>query len=99
LSKVVEGPTLSEMALLIGSFNKREIAGLESLGFITPRPHTGKKVGKADSKEIEMAFGRVYDLLKKIIPAEHQATINLDLILTEHTLCKFSRAMGKKLIS
>jgi hypothetical protein len=52
----------------------------------------------ADLKESEMAFGRAYDLLKKIIPAEHQGTINLDLIMTEHTLCKFSRAKKQKLI-
>jgi hypothetical protein len=93
--KVVESPTLPEMALLICSFNKGAIDGLENLGFITPRP-AGK--GKANLKESEMALGRVYDLLKKIIPAEHQETINLDLIMTEHTLCKFSWAMGRKLI-
>ena len=96
--KVVEGPSQSEMAFLICSFNKGAIAGLEKLGFITPWAHTGKKVGKADLKESETAFGRVYDLLKKIIPAEHQETINLDLIMTEHTLCKFNWAMGQNLI-
>lgn len=79
-------------------FNKGAIAGLEKLGFITPWAHTGKKVGKADLKESETAFGRVYDLLKKIIPAEHQETINLDLIMTEHNLCKFNWAMGQNLI-
>lgn len=96
--KIVESPTLPEMAFLIRSFNKGAIAGLETLGFITPRARRGSNVGKADLKECEMAFGRVYDLLKKIIPARYQETINLDLIMTEHTLCKFSRALGKKLI-
>jgi hypothetical protein len=96
--KVVEVPTLLEMASLIRNFNKGAIAGLENLGFITPRARTGKNVGKADLKETEMAFGRVYDLLMKIIPAKDQGTINLDLIMTEHTLCKFNRALGRNLI-
>ena len=100
--KIVESPTLSEMAFLIRSFNKGAMAGLEHLGFITPRVRSkggkGTNVGKADLKECETAFGRVYDLLKKTIPEEHQEKINLDLIMTEHTLCKFSRALGKKLI-
>ena len=96
--KVVDSPTLSEMAFLIRSFNKGAVSGLETLGFITPRAHTGKKACKGDLKEIEAAFGKVYELLKKIIPPEHQGTINLDLIMTEHTLCKFSRAKGKNLI-
>ena len=96
--KVVEGPTLSEMSSLTRSFNKGAIVGLENLGFITPRIRTGKKVGKADLKETEMAIGKAYDLLKSIIPAEHHGTINLDLIMTEHILCKFSRAKNRKLI-
>ena len=97
--KVVESPTLPEMAILIHSFNKGAIAGLENLGFITPRlDGKGKKVGKANLKETETALERVYDLLKEIIPAEHHEMIPLDLIMTEHTLCKFSRARGRKLI-
>jgi hypothetical protein len=93
--KVVEAPNLSEMAFIIRSLNKGAISGLEELGFLTPRVRTSTM---ADLKESEMAFGRAYDLLKKIIPAEHQGTINLDLIMTEHTLCKFSRAKKQKLI-
>ena len=97
--KVVESPTLPEMAIFIHSFNKGAIAGLENLGFITPRlAGKGKKVGKANLKETETALERVYDLLKEIIPAEHQEMIPLDLIMTEHTLCKFSRARGRKII-
>jgi hypothetical protein len=96
--KVVESPTLSEMATLIRSFNKGAVAGLETLGFITPRKSSGKKLGKPDLKETKMALGSVYDLLKKIIPAEHQETINLDLIMTEHTLCKYSRAINRNII-
>jgi hypothetical protein len=86
------------MATLIRSFNKGAVAGLETLGFITPRKSSGKKLGKPDLKETKMALGSVYDLLKKIIPAEHQETINLDLIMTEHTLCKYSRAINRNII-
>ena len=81
------------------SLNKGAVSALESLGFITPRARSGKVVAKGDLKEVEMAFGKVYELLKNvIIPAEHQEAINLDLIMTEHTLCKFSRAKHLNLI-
>ena len=97
--KVVNDPKLSEMAFLMHSLNKGAVSALESLGFITPRARSGKVVAKGDLKEVEMAFGKVYELLKNIIiPAEHQEAINLDLIMTEHTLCKFSRAKHLNLI-
>ena len=97
--KVVESPNLSEMASIICSVNKGAIAGLESLGFLAPRPKKdGKKRGKAYLEKCEMALERAHDLLTNIIPAEHQKTINLDFIMTEHTLCKFSRAINWKII-
>lgn len=96
--KVVESPTLQEMASLIRSLNKGAISALENLGFITPREVRGKKPGKANLEETELALRRVYDLLKKIIPGECQEIVNLDLIMTEHTLCKFSRAIHWKVI-
>jgi len=96
--KVVESPTQGEMAVVIQLLNKGAIAGLENLGFITPRVVNGKRTGKADLDECEVAIGRVYNLLKDIIPAEHHQAVNLDLIMTEHTLCKFSRVVGMKLI-
>ena len=96
--KVVEPPTLPELASLICSFNKGAVAGLETIGFIIPRTRAAKKPAKANPKEVEMALERVYDLLKKIIPTDHHETINLDLIMTEHTLCKFSRAISWNII-
>ena len=96
--KVVDAPKLSEMAILSRSFNKGAVSALEILGFITPRACSGTKAQKGDLKEIETAFGKVYELLKKIIPAEHQGAADLDLIMTEHMLCKFSRAKGLNLI-
>ena len=100
--KVVDSPTLSEMAILIHSFNKGAVSGLESAGFIPPRAVKKLRKGdlkvKGDLKDIERGFGEVYELLRKIIPAEHQEDINLDLIMTEHTLCKFSRVKARNLI-
>ena len=103
--KVVESPTLEEMATIICTLNKGAIAALEKLGFMT-QGTTGTtggsgrrpRVSKANLNETATALGRAYDLLKKIVPAEHQERINLDLIMTEHTLCKFSWVMGRKLI-
>ena len=51
--KVVNSPTLSEMAILIHLFNKGAVSGLESVGFITPRAHPSKKLGKEDLKPKE----------------------------------------------
>lgn len=94
---VVVEPTMEEMAVIIREMNKGAVAALERLRLIAPRPPLKRSKGKCDKEECRLAFKFITSRIKTLLPAELHSSLVVDWIMVEHTLCKFSRSLGKDL--
>ncbi|RDB14953.1 hypothetical protein Hypma_016200 [Hypsizygus marmoreus] len=84
---VVAEPTISELAVIVQNINRGARERKE-----------GKIIQKANTEDVGMGLEFVYELMKEILSPQEQADIGLDMIVVEHTLCKFSRALNRKYI-
>ncbi|KAF8953459.1 hypothetical protein BDZ97DRAFT_1767424 [Flammula alnicola] len=85
-AKAVCPPTKDEMGHMVQLLNKGATKALEFVGFI-PRDEQTRAAPRAD---IEIA---------SCIDESEHATVGVDYIMAEHTLCKFTRAISDRLIS
>ncbi|KAJ7144541.1 hypothetical protein C8R44DRAFT_865450 [Mycena epipterygia] len=93
---VVIPPTLDDIATVIWDMNKGAVAGLEALHLITVRPKSaGGTRKRADKGEVKNAVKLLFKLLQQRLPKEMQRAVRFDLIVLEHSLCKFSRCLAK----
>ncbi|KAF8949685.1 hypothetical protein BDZ97DRAFT_1935102 [Flammula alnicola] len=97
---VVAKPTLEEMGTIIHIINKGAVKALETVGLLSTRLTTqgGNRV-TSTVEECTEAFRRSHDLVASSAPEQRRAAVGLDYIVTENTLCKFSRALSCGLIS
>jgi hypothetical protein len=98
---VAAAPTLDDMdhmVTIIHTINKGAIAALEILCLISPRAKLKRSKGKCDRAECRKAFEFMTTKIYSLVRSSHHASLFVDLILVEHTLCKFSRSYHKKLL-
>lgn len=92
---VVQRPSFDDIAELVRKINKGPIAAFEFLNWLPPRaqgPQGTKRL--SDAGDISGLIKQAYELMQECLPKEAQEETGLDYIVTEHTLCKFSRVTG-----
>ncbi|KAJ6462818.1 hypothetical protein DFH09DRAFT_958682, partial [Mycena vulgaris] len=96
--RLIEPPTIDELANLICSLNKGAVTGLERLSLIPPRP-LNEKGDPLHSTPDACIRGLkiVHSALCSHWPSEVRREVRFDLVMIEHALCKFARAtsLGK----
>lgn len=108
---LIQPPTMDELAKIIRDLNKGAVNGLEMLGLIPMREHgepyvrikKGKPVKvtpkpkKAALKDVAEGFKKLYGIVEHYFPSAVQTAIFWDGIMLENSLCKYSRADGRKI--
>ena len=92
---VAAAPTLDDMTTIIHSLNKTSVTTLERLHLISPRPEAKRSKGKCNKKECRRALECITKVIYDSIPQHLHARLHVDLIMVEHTLCKFGKAAGR----
>jgi len=76
-------PTKEEMGLLVACLHKGATTGLANLGLIC---------NKSSSKvDIQNAFIALYNYLDVELTTEEKEAIGFDVLMLEHSLCKYTR--------
>ncbi|KAJ7479009.1 hypothetical protein FB451DRAFT_1172132 [Mycena latifolia] len=89
-------PTLEDIAEVVWDMNKGAASALEILQLISPRARTpaGAKQ-RADKGEVKAVLAALFKRLQQCLPKAMQDDVGFDVIVLEHALCKFSRALAK----
>jgi hypothetical protein len=95
---VVAKPTVDDMVTIIQEMNKGAVAALERLCLIAPRVQMKKSKRKGNREECRKAFEFMAEYIGNIIPQHLHDVLCVDLVMVEHTLCKFSWASAKNLL-
>ena len=95
---VVAAPTIDKLVIIIRNLNKGAVEALERLRLISPRPLRKQSKGKCNKDECRKALEYIAKVIHDNIPSLFHSRLFVDLILVEHTLCKFSRSMKKNLL-
>jgi len=95
---VVAKPAVDDMVTIIQEMNKGAVAALERLRLIAPRVQMKKSKRKVNREECRKAFEFMAEYVGNIIPQHLHDVLCVDLVMVEHTLCKFSRASAKNLL-
>ncbi|KAJ7645076.1 hypothetical protein DFH06DRAFT_1476947 [Mycena polygramma] len=96
-SGAVVAPTVDEMAHVIWFMNKGAASGLEHLRLIPKRAVSAAKyVSRADKEKVRKAVHRLYKRLQTVLSEATRTRIGFDLIVLEHSLCKFGRCIAKR---
>nr|GAT44271.1 predicted protein [Mycena chlorophos] len=98
--RIVTPPTLEEMGATISSLNKGAARGLELLDLLQPvySEKTGKP-GKPSGADCTQALRLVCGYLQAHLSPEMLEDIGFDVVMIEHSLCKFSRAVVRNYIT
>nr|GAT55917.1 predicted protein [Mycena chlorophos] len=92
--RIVDPPSVEELAALICRLNKGAAKGLETLGLIPRRPRNkDDKAGKSTVEACLRGLRIVHAFLGTVIPPELQHPVFFDLAMDEHSLCKFPRSI------
>ncbi|KAJ7495724.1 hypothetical protein B0H11DRAFT_2227248 [Mycena galericulata] len=93
--RLVDPPTLEELGQIICTMNKGAVHGLERLGLI-PQRQISAKGDALQSTPAACVRGLkiVHSTLSAHLSPELQDQVRFDLIMIEHSLCKFSRAIS-----
>jgi hypothetical protein len=92
-------PTIDDIVTIIQEMNKGAVAALDRLRLITPRRQLKRGNGKCNKEECRKAFEFMASRINSLVPSRLYSSLFVDFILVEHTLCKFSRASAKNLLS
>nr|GAT47143.1 predicted protein [Mycena chlorophos] len=94
--RLVTVPTFKQMGYAVTSLNKGAASALETLRLIPRRELTAKGAPrKPNENDVQWGLKVVYDALQRHLSPEVQRAIGFDLIMVEHSLCKYSRAIGR----
>lgn len=91
---LVEEPSVEYLSKVIFDLNKEPARVLEYLGFVDKRPDE-RLTGTAKTKlldQYKLGLESAFRLVKNSIPLDYHEFAGLDLIVTEHSLCKFGRS-------
>ncbi|KAJ6624023.1 hypothetical protein B0H10DRAFT_1724327, partial [Mycena sp. CBHHK59/15] len=91
----VESPTVDDMAFIIWTLNKGGARGLELLHLISPGKKLKKGWARPKKKECVAAVRGLYKRILQWMPKGMHNSVGFNLIVLEHCLCKFSRAVKK----
>lgn len=91
---VIAQPTLAEMGDMVYTINKGAVSGLVKLGLINPLP-AKRGFRKGNKNDYMAAIECVFSHLSSHLSDEKKKRMGLDLIMVEHLLCKFHRAISK----
>lgn len=92
----VVAPTVDEIATVIWDLNKGAVAGLEELNLIPLRTESeGGTKARADKDNVRRAVKVLFKRLERLLPEEMKTAVGFDVIVLEHSLCKFSRSLIK----
>lgn len=91
-------PTMVEIGQAVKFINRGAAQGLEHMGLIDVRKKTAN--GKSRPAEHQAVEGveKVYEILEKEISPEDWEELQVDEIMVENTLCKYSKAIKRNLI-
>lgn len=93
---LVEKPSIEEMGEIIWKLNKGGAKGLSKLGIYLPAA-AAKGVRRGGKEDCIKAFECVYSYLSTHLSQEKQKRMGFDVIMVEHLLCKYHRAVSKGL--
>lgn len=91
---VITKATIAEIGDMIYVINKGAVSGLVKLGLMKLSP-AKRGFRKGNKEEYTEAFECVLTYLAQHIPEEKKSRMGFDLIMIEHLLCKFHRAISK----
>jgi hypothetical protein len=92
--RLVAPPTLEDLGTAICMMNKGAVAGLEILGLIPKRlRNTNGDPLSSTPEACIRGLGIVHSVLCSHWTSDVQSEVWFDLIMIEHSLCKFSRAI------
>lgn len=84
---IIAAPTVEEMGGLVASTSKGALQGLIELNLLRPME---KGDGSYPDKVIH-AFTSLYHNLKESLTSEEWKRMGMDVLVLEHSLCKFKR--------
>ncbi|KAJ7245185.1 hypothetical protein B0H12DRAFT_1308057 [Mycena haematopus] len=91
----VAPPTVQDVGEIIRGINKGGVRGLELLGLVQERERgKGRTYKMASTDEVRAAFGKLYGFLDRNLSDVQKQRMVFDSIMTENSLCKFSRVVG-----
>lgn len=93
---LVEKPSVEEMGEIIWKLNKGGVKGLSKLGVYVPA-EAEQGVRREGKEECKQAFECIYSYLSIHLSKEKQLRMGFDVIMVEHLLCKYHRAVSQKL--
>jgi hypothetical protein len=99
-ARIVDPPTLDEIADVVRSINRGAASGLERLGLIGARDKNKRTQVSSmpNVRECRGAVRKIHEVLSSVISIEEQEYLPVDAILVEHILCKFSRCVREGII-
>jgi hypothetical protein len=89
-TKLVESPSLDDMADALIRMNAGGISGLQSIGLL-PVLDTSEKKLKHGHEDVKEAFKSFVDILDKLLTPKQKCIIGFDFIMVEHVLCRISQ--------
>ncbi|KAJ7133866.1 hypothetical protein C8R43DRAFT_894905 [Mycena crocata] len=92
---VVEEPTVEVMGEVIATLNKGAAQGLQLLNLIPPRVTLKKTWRKTSTTNATQGFRQLYQKVLARLPPDILEWGGFDVIVLEHSLCKFSRCHKK----
>ncbi|KAF8059618.1 hypothetical protein FPV67DRAFT_1453989 [Lyophyllum atratum] len=102
---VVLPPTIEEMARTIRTINKGAVNGLNKLGLLYSVSWPAEAMmdvqptrGDVEVEKVQRGLQSIYDRMDRLLRPGVKRDVGLDLIMVEHTLCKFSRALKDGLL-
>ncbi|KAK7027642.1 hypothetical protein R3P38DRAFT_2939430 [Favolaschia claudopus] len=95
--QLVASPTIDDLGAIICGMNKGAVSGLEHLGLIPRRSRNLRNRPRHSTlSACTAALKIVLNALNAHWSEQVRRDVGLDLVMIEHSLCKLSRAIGKK---
>lgn len=96
---VFKAPLLDEISITIRSMNKGAVAALVYLGLAKQAKTSAGHRAKLKLNACRAAIMSVDGTISEFMNPQMRSLATMDFIGIEHTLCKFIRAINKKLIT